>query len=306
MIHPLLPASITQSRVPHEPAIAAKITNKKLLSSLISKVSKLYPIPSLKRVITRNGDCLLLLYKTSQRTNTSEGPHEELNLDTSDLVEVTVPSCLPLTLQQSSNCDWPVSFHPNKELENKICGRNFSDTEKSFIVSTISMLSSETEHSNSVNSVMIVEPVTRTTLAHRTANEHHVLEHATMRAIHSVALSHQAKGGQGGEVWGTKRVKLDTPADTPTGTPTNTLTDTPTDTPTYTPTYTPTDRYLCTGYDVYLSVEPCIMCTMALVHSRIRRVFFKEYRNDFGGVQSAQLHTISVLNHHFEVYKVES
>ncbi|KAJ8509988.1 hypothetical protein OPV22_000422 [Ensete ventricosum] len=32
--------------------------------------------------------------------------------------------------------------------------------------------------------------------------------------------------------------------------------------------------YLCTGFDIYLVWEPCTMCAMALVHQRIRRIFF--------------------------------
>ncbi|URD78669.1 Hydrolase zinc ion binding protein [Musa troglodytarum] len=32
--------------------------------------------------------------------------------------------------------------------------------------------------------------------------------------------------------------------------------------------------YLCTGFDIYLLWEPCTMCAMALVHQRIRRIFF--------------------------------
>ena len=34
------------------------------------------------------------------------------------------------------------------------------------------------------------------------------------------------------------------------------------------------DNYYLTGYDLYIFREPCIMCAMALVHSRVRRVFY--------------------------------
>ena len=67
--------------------------------------------------------------------------------------------------------------------------------------------------------------------------------------------------------------------------------------------------YLLTGYDVYLSHEPCCMCAMALVHSRVGRVFFYSSQSSakkFGALESAvKLHTINGLNHSFEVFCIE-
>lgn len=62
--------------------------------------------------------------------------------------------------------------------------------------------------------------------------------------------------------------------------------------------------YLATGYDICLKYEPCIMCSMALLHSRIRRVFYIEPRSDRGGLGSIYtLHRHPSLNHHFSVYR---
>eukprot|EP00658_Telonema_sp_P-2_P027906 TRINITY_DN21487_c0_g1_i1.p1 TRINITY_DN21487_c0_g1~~TRINITY_DN21487_c0_g1_i1.p1 ORF type:complete len:198 (+),score=21.32 TRINITY_DN21487_c0_g1_i1:202-795(+) len=60
------------------------------------------------------------------------------------------------------------------------------------------------------------------------------------------------------------------------------------------------DQYLCNGADLFLTREPCVMCTMALIHSRIRRVFFALTEPQFGGICSvASLHYAPTLNHHF-------
>ena len=62
--------------------------------------------------------------------------------------------------------------------------------------------------------------------------------------------------------------------------------------------------YLCTGYDCYTVHEPCAMCAMALVHSRIRRVIYcvpDPQHGALGG--SFRLHGQRSLNHHYQVYR---
>lgn len=64
------------------------------------------------------------------------------------------------------------------------------------------------------------------------------------------------------------------------------------------------EGYLCTGLDLHVYREPCTMCAMALVHSRIARVFFVVQCPDRGSLASNyHLHAIRELNHRFKVYK---
>ncbi|RKP37014.1 cytidine deaminase-like protein, partial [Dimargaris cristalligena] len=63
------------------------------------------------------------------------------------------------------------------------------------------------------------------------------------------------------------------------------------------------DGYLCTGYDVYTTMEPCVMCSMALTHSRIRRLFYLDTNPEEGGLKSNfGVHNFSKLNHQYRVY----
>lgn len=63
--------------------------------------------------------------------------------------------------------------------------------------------------------------------------------------------------------------------------------------------------YLCTGFDCYVVREPCVMCAMALVHSRVRRVIYAESNPEHGALGgSLKLHGQQSLNHHYSVYRM--
>ena len=100
----------------------------------------------------------------------------------------------------------------------------------------------------------------------------HPLQHAIMRCIAAVAEQQRlAEGAAAGA--GSKRP----------GAPTH---------------------HLCTGCDAILTVEPCAMCAMALLHSRIRRVVYAAPAPADGALGSVyEVHAEPALNHHFQVLR---
>lgn len=61
--------------------------------------------------------------------------------------------------------------------------------------------------------------------------------------------------------------------------------------------------YLCTGYWVFLLMEPCPLCAMALLHSRVARIFYGTANRSVGVLGSkAILHTVPGLNHRYRVW----
>ena len=64
--------------------------------------------------------------------------------------------------------------------------------------------------------------------------------------------------------------------------------------------------YLATEYTVFCLSEPCVMCAMALLHSRVKSVVFvADKPSRFGGLGSlVSVHTERKLNHKFRVFKV--
>lgn len=66
--------------------------------------------------------------------------------------------------------------------------------------------------------------------------------------------------------------------------------------------------YLCLNYDVYTTHEPCSMCAMALVHSRVKRCIFIKPMSMTGALRSDSgdgysLHDTKVLNSKYEVFQ---
>jgi tRNA-specific adenosine deaminase 3 len=69
----------------------------------------------------------------------------------------------------------------------------------------------------------------------------------------------------------------------------------------------PPYAYLCSGLDLYLTYEPDLMAAMALVHSRIRRVFFQHADPKMGALLSGRghIHCLRSLNHHYRVFQLK-
>lgn len=68
----------------------------------------------------------------------------------------------------------------------------------------------------------------------------------------------------------------------------------------------PPNAYLCSGLDLYLTHEPDLMSSMALVHSRIRRVFYRYSDGSMGALESGRghIHCLRALNHNYRVFQL--
>ena len=67
----------------------------------------------------------------------------------------------------------------------------------------------------------------------------------------------------------------------------------------------PEDQYLCTGLDLYVAHEPDLMIGMALVHSRIRRVYYCHPCPRLGALGTRHhIHSLRALNHRYRVYRI--
>lgn len=70
------------------------------------------------------------------------------------------------------------------------------------------------------------------------------------------------------------------------------------------------ENYLCLDMDVYTTDEPCTMCSMALVHSRIGRLIYVRQSEVSGAIDPTSqlrygLHDRPQLNHTFQVWQYQ-
>lgn len=308
-LQPVLPDHVL-SPVPLVSVYAAPILDNKKTSSLLRQLTDLYPLEGLshiKRVrrhtYTDGGvekaALQIILCESSKVTQPINGDVSVAHILRSapqisrdvfgEVFLATIAMVPPQTKAQYDEAyrHWPTAFHEDKELGKIISGEIFSAADRSKIlahVKTVIEIAGRKEaNGKETIGALIVDPRKDTTLAMTSCchdEGEYPLHHAVMKCIDLVAHS------QGGGAW----------AVCPDSTFHRALPDEETsteDTP-----------YLCTGYELYVSHEPCIMCSMALVHSRIHRVFYATSQPDGALGGKYKLHTHPDLNHRYQVFKV--
>lgn len=204
---------------------------------------------------------------------------------------VKVPARAPLTRPQFelASQHWPTSFHEDKQVTVALRGELFSHHQKerihAYMASAVTAAREGGVAGMEAIGAVVVDPKTERIIAvGHDCRRKHPLHHAVMVVIDLVARS------QGGGFYGfdsypacrfTSASSVQTEAQIENG----------------------TQPYICTGYDLYVTREPCVMCAMALVHSRIGRVFYGVTSADGALGSKFKIHTQKDLNHRFEVYK---
>jgi tRNA-specific adenosine deaminase 3 len=291
-IKAMLSKDIEADRPPLTTAWVASIRLRKDISKVVQFLSKVSPMASqhlfLKRVKTTKdheepASVIVAIGGESQPT-TANWPSD---IGSSWILQkVEMPARSPLTRRQfEAACDWwPCHFHADKRLEAilnqtlpEIWNDLFYDRHCDNMRDALVMFKSG--HTTSAGIVFNPKTNSKIVSAKETTNSH-PLRHSAMNLIDGVAHVN------GGGVW---PMCFDESTVIELGNSNS------------------KEAYLLTGCDVYLTHEPCIMCSMALVHSRVGRIFFAEASLQNGGIASTtRLQSIRDLNHTFEVYQMST
>lgn len=209
---------------------------------------------------------------------------------------VRIPARAPLTRPQFEQASrhWPTSFHEDKRVTLGLKGQLFTSRQKAkiqeYMTTAVEAARSGREEGMDAVGAVIVDPKSGQIIAvGHDLTQDHPLHHAVMVCIDLVAWA------QGGGVYTYEKhpacrytasdPQLYAGHSETSGSEEN------------------VQPYICTGYELYVTREPCVMCAMALVHSRISSVFYGTASPDGALGTKYKIHCQKELNHHFDVYK---
>lgn len=281
-------------------AFAAPILDKKETSRLVRELNGLHPLSGLQHV-KRVRPCrekphplevLVCLVSDAQRGKVvsidSLLPPGGVNCNgLGEPFVVKVPARPPLTRPQFelASRHWPTSFHEDKQvtvaLRGELFGRHQKERMQAYMASAVTAARAGREVGMEAVGAAVVDPKTERLIATgHDCRQDRPLHHAVMVVIDLVARS---QGGGSYRFDGYPACRFSSPNSLQTeGGP---------------------QPYICTGYDLYVTREPCVMCAMALVHSRIGRVFYGVASADGALGTKFKIHAQKDLNHRFEVYR---
>ncbi|XP_055968771.1 probable inactive tRNA-specific adenosine deaminase-like protein 3 [Sorex fumeus] len=301
-------------------AYAAPVLDPRQTSRLLQEVSALHPLPAqthLKRVRSSpaaGGHALDLLLCLAGPAGDPAGATAVPSLaqllpapavDPRGLgapFRVAVPARPPLTRRQfeAARAHWPTAFHEDRQVTRALAGQLFSAPERAALQAHMerAVRAARGAAARGLRAVgaVVVDPAGGRVLAtaHDCRSPRQPLLHAALVCLDLVARG-QGRGALQLDLAGHPGCSYAPPPRACAGA-VRKLDEADADADGQVP-------YVCTGYDVFLTREPCAMCAMALLHSRVRRVFYGAASPDGALGTRFRLHARPDLNHRFQVFR---
>lgn len=230
---------------------------------------------------------------------------------------VRVPAGAPVSYEEARDWTrrfWAINFSELRSGLSRKPGMDIVnieeiETEMTQALEMLALVEKMSDENGGRDSALVVEPISGVVVGRGldlTEELDHPLRHAAMNCINETceAILRTRRKHESATEHGAKRQKIETEdkeAGQETAAPANASAQD--DGEGSFPGFDPVNTYLCTGLDAYLSREPCPMCAMALLHSRVRRVFYSKPNPRRGALGSKErIHCHKQLNHHFQVF----
>lgn len=244
--------------------------------------------------------------------------------DISNFEIVAVPARAPRTKAQAVEASkiWPLNFHPDPYIENTLNGSCFDKNDLRTIDRCLEFCIEAARREarggdDCSGSAIVFDPKNKQIVSIAASRiDRHPMWHATMLAVDLVA---RLQGGGAYDLTGDSsdlrkrkfsgsRPELEPPV----AYPADLLDIAERNGPTTSGSEIEAGErkseersdYLCTNYWAFLLKEPCPLCAMALVHSRVSNIFYGAPNETRGVLGSrALLHAVPGLNHRYRVWR---
>ncbi|XP_059483332.1 probable inactive tRNA-specific adenosine deaminase-like protein 3 isoform X1 [Neocloeon triangulifer] len=287
---PILPDCYLSCTVPLLHAYVCNIKDPKMTGKVIQLLNSKYPEPNLshlKRVNSnkKEGKLQVLLTDDKHKLDEILQSFSSVGILIDDPSYVQVPAESGKTKEQHlfAMTLWPVAvFTADKYLESVLEGKNFSFEQRKEIERLMGVALQAAEKSRKLGGKGVGAVV-----AFRgevlgvgcDARNKHPLKHAAIAMLDMVSwVKHGQKDEERPEWAGDDLVECQAQV------------------------LKSPKSYLCTDYDVYLTREPCTFCAMALLHNRVKRIFYGCPSEEGALGTREKLHTLPGINHRYEVF----